>query len=254
MSTVIPQIVIEEVNPSDCTKKDPVLDNNSDFEEATKKKNKGKSGPVIENGNLLSPNYLSESAGSFTKMQNCYVDLAAQDGLNETLPTTFTVKYIGRCPTSGLWGIQCTRKSVQKLVDLKRLFFSGPLAVQNFEVSRSGITITAAKQNRNPGYLEFCIPIHLVSYGVQDSVYKRIFAMIVTRDRVGGNGGPMFELFCFVCDNTETVHNLTRALAMAFKIFSDTVEVQEMANRKANQKQSNDLNGYLNGGLSLNEF
>lgn len=253
MSTVIPRITIEEVGLDERNKhEDCAAVTNKVVEEAVKKRRKAKPKQehVIDNSNLLSPNQLPEDA-AHAKMQQWYVDLAVLSNLNETLPKMFTVKYIGRCPAYGLWGIQYTRKPVQKLVDIKRAFPNGPLPVQNFEITEAGVTITPARQNKNSTYLECCIPIHLVSYGVQDSVYQRIFAMIVIRETTDIKDSSPFELFGFVCDSTEAVQNLTRALALAFKLFSDAEDVMDAAYKNKNRKHLDELNGFINCALAM---
>ncbi len=71
--------------------------------------------------------------------------------------------------------------------------------------------------------------IETVSYGVQDIVYQRVFAMIVVKG-AEDDGGPAtttqlasefrnpFECFAFVCDSSANARRLTYALARAFQV------------------------------------
>ena len=66
-----------------------------------------------------------------------------------------------------------------------------------------------------------------ISYGVQDLVYTRVFAMIVVRPRPEprtkeaaketADQNP-FQCLAFVCDSRQTARRLTFALAAAFKV------------------------------------
>ncbi len=63
-------------------------------------------------------------------------------------------------------------------------------------------------------------PIDSVSYGVQDLVCTRVFAMIV----VGSGGGQSaFQCYAFVCSSRQAARTLTFALARAFQDFSKTL-------------------------------
>lgn len=50
-------------------------------------------------------------------------------------------------------------------------------------MSDSGVRISATPQNANPHFDRGPFPIDSISYGVQDLVYTRVFAMIVVRDQ-----------------------------------------------------------------------
>ena len=66
-----------------------------------------------------------------------------------------------------------------------------------------------------------------ISYGVQDLVYTRVFAMIVVRPRPEPRAKDAaketadqnpFQCLAFVCDSRQTARRLTFALAAAFKV------------------------------------
>lgn len=94
-------------------------------------------------------------------------------------------------------------------------------------------------QNINPNYPNGKFAIESISYGVQDLVYTRVFAMIVVRtdkgqsevklsqlvNQTNGAGGTALPFRChaFVCDSRQTARRLTYSLASAFEIFSKKV-------------------------------
>lgn len=62
-----------------------------------------------------------------------------------------------------------------------------------------------------------------ISYGVQDLVYTRVFAIIVVKD----DSLNPFEVHAFVCDNRQTARKLTFALAAAFQDYSQKLKTTE---------------------------
>ena len=79
------------------------------------------------------------------------------------------------------------------------------------------------KRNVNPSFEPGLHPIDTISYGVQDLVYTRVFAMIVVKDapELRGEGGTRrhpFDCLAFVCDSRQTARRLTFALANAFQV------------------------------------
>ena len=113
-------------------------------------------------------------------------------------------------------------------------------------VTEKGVKLEATKQNLNPEFDPGPFPIDIVSYGVQDLVYTRVFAMIVVREmnqegekRSSSNAGCKhpFECYGFVCDSRQNARKLTFALAKAFQDFSQTVKGQEGQAKKSKPKQ-----------------
>lgn len=76
-------------------------------------------------------------------------------------------------------------------------------------------------------------PIDAISYGVQDLVYTRVFAMIVVRDEQLRNQNP-FEVHAFVCDSRAMARRLTYALAASFQEYSRRVKEAEEKNNNNN--------------------
>jgi hypothetical protein len=71
--------------------------------------------------------------------------------------------------------------------------------------------------------------IDAISYGVQDLVYTRVFAMIVVKDEQIRNENP-FEVHAFVCDSRAMARRLTYALAASFQEYSRKVKTAEETN------------------------
>eukprot|EP00095_Tigriopus_kingsejongensis_P005393 maker-scaffold770_size100439-snap-gene-0.30 protein:Tk05393 transcript:maker-scaffold770_size100439-snap-gene-0.30-mRNA-1 annotation:"hypothetical protein DAPPUDRAFT_129710" len=152
------------------------------------------------------------------------------------LPYTFCVKGLGKRKANGLWGIKQTRGPVDEMVTEARSPKSGMpfLPFLQLHVSEKGVSIEPTPQNVNPNFDKGPFPIDSISYGVQDIVYTRVFAMIVVRDPSGepnvGRNGPAkllpFDCYAFVCDSRLNARKLTFALAKAFQAFSKTAKSQ----------------------------
>ncbi|XP_030380269.1 uncharacterized protein LOC115628344 [Scaptodrosophila lebanonensis] len=146
-------------------------------------------------------------------------DLDAQVNV-EDLPITFRVKYIGSEVARGLWGIKYTRRPVDIMVGVaKNLPPNKVLPNCDLKVSTSGVNleIIAPKASIN----NWSYPIDTISYGVQDLVYTRVFAMIVVKDETSPHP---FEVHAFVCDSRAMARRLTFSLAAAFQDYSRRVK------------------------------
>lgn len=73
-------------------------------------------------------------------------------------------------------------------------------------------------------------PIDQISYGVQDLVYTRVFAMIVVKDETQLRSENPFEVHAFVCDSRAMARRLTYALAASFQEYSRKVKENEEHN------------------------
>lgn len=142
----------------------------------------------------------------------------------------FLVKYLGKRDARGLWGIKHTRKPVDEMVGLARGLQPGtPLPYLYLGVSEQGVTITPHPKNLNENFDGGLYPIDTISYGVQDLIYTRVFAMIIVKDTPETREGSSvrkhpFECHAFVCESRQSARRLTFALANAFQIFSRTVK------------------------------
>ncbi|KAH8366049.1 hypothetical protein KR093_008638, partial [Drosophila rubida] len=138
----------------------------------------------------------------------------------EDLPITFKVKYIGSEASRGLWGIKYTRRPVDIMVGVaKNLPPNKVLPNCELKVSTSGVQleIISPKASIN----NWSYPIDTISYGVQDLVYTRVFAMIVVKDETSPHP---FEVHAFVCDSRAMARKLTFALSAAFQDYSRVVK------------------------------
>lgn len=63
-------------------------------------------------------------------------------------------------------------------------------------------------------------PIESISYGVQDLVYTRVFAMIIVKEVADQSNESVFECHAFVCDSRQSARKLTYSLATAFHQYS----------------------------------
>lgn len=101
-----------------------------------------------------------------------------------------------------------------------------PLPLMKLQVTNTGIQVSPMPQNQNPSCPTGKFPIEAISYGVQDIVYTRVFAMIVVNDKqqkISADSHP-FRCHAFVCDSRETARSLTIALASAFEVYSKKVK------------------------------
>ncbi|XP_030566870.1 uncharacterized protein LOC115766926 isoform X1 [Drosophila novamexicana] len=138
----------------------------------------------------------------------------------EDLPITFKVKYIGSEVARGLWGIKYTRRPVDLMVGVaKNLPPNKVLPNCELKVSTTGVQleIISPKASIN----NWSYPIDTISYGVQDLVYTRVFAMIVVKDE---SSPHPFEVHAFVCDSRAMARKLTFALSAAFQDYSRVVK------------------------------
>ena len=145
------------------------------------------------------------------------------------LPQSFVVKYLGKREAEKLWGIKYTRGPVDTMVAAAKAMRPGQtLPLLQLHVSADGVTIGEMKQNLNKNFEAGHYPIDVISYGVQDIVFTRVFAMILVRE----NTPSPFECHAFVCDRRESARKLTFALATAFQEFSKRVKREEEQPRK----------------------
>lgn len=83
-------------------------------------------------------------------------------------------------------------------------------------------------------------PIDQISYGVQDLVYTRVFAMIVVKDESQLRSENPFEVHAFVCDSRAMARRLTYALAASFQEYSRKVKESEESNNNNNNNSNNE--------------
>ncbi|KAG5892172.1 hypothetical protein JTB14_026410 [Gonioctena quinquepunctata] len=156
------------------------------------------------------------------------------------LPLTFTVKYLGNHPAKGLWGMKHTRKPVDFLVSqAKTLPANIILPVVKLKVTSEGLSyrdLTKRKSDAPP--VEFKVDI--ISYGVQDLVYTRVFSMIVVTEDTLNNGIP-FVCHSFVCESRDQARKITFALAAAFQDYGRKVKSEAGSGERYVKKFAIDL-------------
>jgi hypothetical protein len=94
----------------------------------------------------------------------------------------------------------------------------------NLVVSKQGVSLGQV-QKKVDQILKF-YPIDTISYGVQDVVYTRVFAMIIVREVQDLKGQHPFECHAFVCESRNNTKKLTYALATAFSEYSKLVKAR----------------------------
>jgi len=154
--------------------------------------------------------------------------IAAKD-----LPITFKVKYLGSENAKGLWGIKHTRRPVDHLVTIaKTLPPNKILPLCNLSVCLDGVIIDT---NQKTGGKSWKYAIDTISYGVQDLVYTRVFAMIIVKENYNLRDDHPFEVHAFVCDSRALARKLTYALAAAFQEYSKRVKEEEQIAKDSGQ-------------------
>jgi len=147
------------------------------------------------------------------------------------LPFKATVKYLGNQPAKGLWGMKHTRKPVDVLVGMaKNMPPNKILPIVKLEINLQGLSfteITTKKEKTEP--VRFGIDV--ISYGVQDLVYTRVFSMIVVTDTDLKNGIP-FVCHSFVCESRNQARQITYALAAAFQEYGRQSKIDGSSSKK----------------------
>lgn len=144
------------------------------------------------------------------------------------LPMTFTVKYLGSHPANGLWGIKHTRRPVDMLVGKAKSALPGSiLPIVEVEVSKDGFAFTELQGKKYKGETNK-FTVEVISYGVQDLVYTRVFSMIIVADESLKSATP-FMCHSFVCDSRDQARQITYALAATFQDYGKKVREQNEA-------------------------
>ncbi|XP_034951363.1 uncharacterized protein [Chelonus insularis] len=159
-----------------------------------------------------------------SRLSNLSIDNNVFEGSDE-LPQVFQVKYLGSHDARGLWGIKHTRKPVDSMVaTAKSLPTDTMLPLMKLVVSCEGVTLLPFTKRKLELSTGKNYPIEIISYGVQDLVYTRVFSMIAVRDTSNFRKVSPFECHAFVCESKHHARQLTYALATAFQIYSQTVK------------------------------
>lgn len=176
----------------------------------------------------------TSSIGSATVANNNELQTPEVQVTVKDLPITFKVKYLGSQYARGLWGIKHTRRPVDNLVSAaKNLPPNKILPFCNLTVSLDGVRMETVT-SKHSSVINFTIDT--ISYGVQDLVYTRVFAMIVVKENYNLKDENPFEVHAFVCDSRAMARKLTFALAASFQDYSKRV-------KEAEEQNAGDVNG-----------
>ncbi|CAG9766478.1 unnamed protein product [Ceutorhynchus assimilis] len=152
------------------------------------------------------------------------------------LPLTFVVKYLGNFPAKGLWGIKHTRKPVDSLVSqAKNLPHGKILPIVSVEVSQRGLSFKELSGKHQQDFT-----VEVISYGVQDLVYTRVFSMIIVADESLKSATP-FICHSFVCDSRDQARRITYALAATFQDYGRKVKQEAKETGKPLKRLAIDL-------------
>lgn len=139
------------------------------------------------------------------------------------LPQGFIVKYMGRRPTHGLWGSKHTRGPVEEIVDsISKMPKGEDLPLVNLDVFHQGLSMRPHSKNRVKTFRPVQIPIQFISYGLQDTVYPRIFCFIMVKQM--SSQVKDMEVHAYACDTAKSSRNLAACLALAFQAYSEKLE------------------------------
>ncbi|XP_060535288.1 uncharacterized protein LOC132707439 [Cylas formicarius] len=156
------------------------------------------------------------------------------------LPMTFKIKYLGNCPARGLWGIKHTRKPVDHLVSMAKNLRPGEiLPLVDVVVSQNGFSFTQKSNKKSPSETT-SFTVDVISYGVQDLVYTRVFSMIIVVDETLKSANP-FICHSFVCDSRDQARKITYALAATFQDYGRKVKEASIESGKPMKRLAIDL-------------
>lgn len=126
--------------------------------------------------------------------------------------------FLGSVPTRGLWGIKNTRKPVDSMVTAAKNLPTGKiLPYVKIVISTDGLSYKPLGQ-KNEKTETSSFKVDVISYGVQDIIYTRVFSMIVVKEGDLKQGIP-FTCHAFVCESKNQARQLTYALAAAFQDY-----------------------------------
>lgn len=139
------------------------------------------------------------------------------------LPQGFIVKYMGKRATTGLWGSKHTRGPVEDIVDsISKMPKGEDLPLVNLDVFYQGLAMRPHTKNRVKTFKPVQIPIQYISYGLQDTVYARIFCFIMVKQM--SSQVKDMEVHAYACDSAKSARNLAACLAIAFQTYSEKLQ------------------------------
>ena len=139
------------------------------------------------------------------------------------LPQGFIVKYMGKRATNGLWGSKHTRGPVEDIVEsISKMPKGDDLPLVNLDVFYQGLAMRPHSKNKVKTFKAVQIPIQFISYGLQDTVYARIFCFIMVKQM--SSQIKDMEVHAYACDSAKSARNLAACLAIAFQTYSEKLQ------------------------------
>lgn len=135
------------------------------------------------------------------------------------LPQGFIVKYMGKRLTKGMWGSKHTRVVVEDVVDsISRMPKSEDLPLVNLDVYYQGLEMRPHSKNKIRSFKPVQIPIQFISYGIQDTVYPRVFCFIMVKEM--SSQERSLECHVYACDSNKNARRIASCLATAFQAYA----------------------------------
>ncbi|KAI4467653.1 phosphotyrosine interaction domain-containing family member [Holotrichia oblita] len=132
-------------------------------------------------------------------------------------------------PAKGLWGIKHTRRPVDAMVNgAKTLPPNTILPIVRITITKDGLSFRSKHKSNEPPPQSFTVDV--ISYGVQDLIYTRVFSMIVVTSNEIKDGIVPFVCHAFVCDSKNQARQITYALAAAFQEYGKKIKEENKDN------------------------
>lgn len=212
-------------------------DNNSIADEALDLKKNGR-----ENGRIRNFGYsLKKNMSSVAKKIKAPINIVRKNSKSKEklnlssvkinkLPQIFVVKYLGKKRCKELMGLGQTRKPVDEMMKsiIKKMENSNSLELPLLYliVSTKGLHIREHCMNniKDVEYPANNIPLEVISYGVQDIKYWRVFTFILVKEL--SSRGKVAECHAFLCDSPISARKLTISLGAAFKLHMKKLKTE----------------------------
>lgn len=135
------------------------------------------------------------------------------------LPQGFVVKYMGKRPTKGMYGSKHTRVAVEEVIDaISKMPKTEDLPLVNLDVYYQGLGMRPHSKNKIKSFKAVQIPIQYISYGIQDTVYPRIFCFIMIKEM--SSQEKTMECHVYACDVSKNARAISACLAAAFHEYT----------------------------------
>lgn len=139
------------------------------------------------------------------------------------LPQGFVVKYMGRRATKSMYGSKHTRAAVEEVIDsISHMPKNDDLPLVNLDVYYQGLAMRPHSKNTVKSYKAVQVPIQYISYGIQDTVYPRVFCFIMI-EKMSAQEKSM-ECHVYACESGKSCKQLAACLASAFQAYNDQLK------------------------------